>query len=119
LLGIRGAAGALAALAALFIFREGHKDGCASEVTHNERRPIMRSRKPLLLESMLLAATPILSACAKTMGLGAIEPIQGADTFCTVAKPIIWSSRDTDETIREVKKHNAVYVRLCRPPGPG
>lgn len=32
-LGIRGAAGALAGLAALFIFREGRKDGRASEVT--------------------------------------------------------------------------------------
>ena len=74
----------------------------------------MQSGKPLLLASMLLAATPILSACETMTGSGAIEPIQGADTFCSVAKPIMWSSRDTDETIREVKEHNAVYMRLCQ-----
>lgn len=79
----------------------------------------MPSRKPLLLALMLLAAMPILSACAKMTGSGGIEPVQGADTFCGVAKPIMWSSQDTDETIREVKEHNAVYVRLCRPPLPG
>jgi hypothetical protein len=54
---------------------------------------------------MLFSATPILSAC---------ETIQSADSFCAVAKPIMWSSRDTDETIREVKEHNAVWARLCR-----
>lgn len=67
-----------------------------------------------MLASMLLVATPILSACAKTTGCGAIEPIQGADTFSVVALPITWSSRDTDETIREVKEHNAVWTRLCQ-----
>ena len=36
-LGIRGAAGALAALAALFVFREGRKDGRASEATINRK----------------------------------------------------------------------------------
>ncbi|QBX37208.1 hypothetical protein E4M01_05150 [Brevundimonas sp. MF30-B] len=63
---------------------------------------------------MLLAATPILSACATMTGSGAIEPIQGAATYCAVARPITWSSRDTDETIREVKEHNAVWSRLCK-----
>ncbi|QBX38880.1 hypothetical protein E4M02_02665 [Brevundimonas sp. S30B] len=37
LLGIRGAAGALAGLAALFIFREGRKDGRASAVTSKRK----------------------------------------------------------------------------------
>ena len=34
-------------------------------------------------------------------------------SFCAVAKPIAWSDRDTDETIVEVKEHNAVGAALC------
>jgi len=51
------------------------------------------------------------------MDSGATEapsPIAGAATFCQIAQPITWSSSDTDETIRAVKAHNAVYLRLCR-----
>jgi hypothetical protein len=32
---------------------------------------------------------------------------------CAVAKPIAWSARDTDETILQVKQHNAVGAALC------
>lgn len=58
--------------------------------------------------------TLILSACATTTGSDAIEPIRGAETFCSVAQPIMWSVNDTDETLRQVKAHNAVWVRLCQ-----
>ena len=34
-------------------------------------------------------------------------------SFCQVAKPIAWSSRDTDATIEQVKEHNAVGATLC------
>jgi hypothetical protein len=30
-----------------------------------------------------------------------------------IAKPIYWSAKDTDETIRQVKAHNAVYKAEC------
>jgi len=30
-----------------------------------------------------------------------------------VADPIGWSVEDTDETIAQVKSHNAVWVELC------
>lgn len=53
----------------------------------------------------------ILNGCATTTGSAAIEP--GADTFCRISRPISWSQSDTDQTIREVKAHNAVGVRLC------
>lgn len=75
--------------------------------------PIKPFAKPMLPASMLLCAMLTLNACGTTTGSDVIEPTVGADTFCRVAKPITWSSRDTDETIREVKEHNAVYVRLC------
>ncbi len=57
-----------------------------------------------------------LSACASLTGSGATEPPKpepGADTFCRIAKPITWSSRDTDQTIREVKAHNSTGIALC------
>lgn len=70
--------------------------------------------KPTLRASMLLFAMLILSACGHLMASGATEPVRGAETFCAIAQPITWSSRDTDETIREVKSHNATGVALCR-----
>lgn len=36
-----------------------------------------------------------------------------ASTFCAVAKPIYWSSKDTDDTIAQAKEHNAVGKALC------
>lgn len=54
-----------------------------------------------------------LTSCAARTDSVATEPITGAENFCRIAKPITWSSRDTDETIREVKAHNAAGVALC------
>jgi hypothetical protein len=34
-------------------------------------------------------------------------------SFCQVAKPMVWSLRDTDSTIEQVKEHNAVGAALC------
>lgn len=45
--------------------------------------------------------------------------MRGAETFCAIAQPITWSTRDTDQTIREVKSHNATGVALCRWKGEG
>lgn len=76
--------------------------------------------KPTLRASMLLFAMLTLSGCARLTGSGVIEPpVAGAHTFCSIAKPITWSSRDTDETIRGVKEHNAVGTRLCHWEGAG
>jgi hypothetical protein len=36
-----------------------------------------------------------------------------ADSFCLIAQPISWSTKDTDSTIEGVKEHNAVGKRLC------
>lgn len=68
-----------------------------------------RIRRVLALGSVMLT----LSACATLMGSGATDPEPGADTYCRIAKPITWSAQDTDQTIREVKAHNAAGVALC------
>lgn len=33
--------------------------------------------------------------------------------FCDAAQPIYWSRRDTSETAKAVKEHNAVGAELC------
>ncbi len=48
-----------------------------------------------------------LTACAPTTVGG------GSGVFCRVARPISWSVADSDQTIREVKAHNAVGRTLC------
>jgi hypothetical protein len=50
----------------------------------------------------------ILTSCATTTGSDA-----PTESFCALAKPIHWSAKDTDETIIEVKEHNAVWKKYC------
>jgi hypothetical protein len=40
-------------------------------------------------------------------------PIESDASFCVVAKPIAWSAHDSDETILQVKEHNAAGSALC------
>jgi len=61
---------------------------------------------------VIASLLPLIS-CAQTMGSsGPIEP-RVVDSFCSVAKPILWSKADTDKTLLAVKEHNAVGKRLC------
>jgi hypothetical protein len=32
---------------------------------------------------------------------------------CSAFEPIRWSSKDTDDTIRQAKEHNAVWASIC------
>jgi hypothetical protein len=50
----------------------------------------------------------MLPACTTTMDLG------GTKTACLSFEPITWSQKDTDETVRQVKAHNAVWKALCK-----
>lgn len=49
----------------------------------------------------------MLAGCATTTASG------GRDVFCGAAAPIRWSAADSDETLRQVKAHNAVGRALC------
>jgi hypothetical protein len=57
----------------------------------------------------MLCAT--LAGCARTTVSDA--PIETGAGFCAVAQPILWSPRDTDFTIEQVKEHNKVGAVLC------
>lgn len=41
------------------------------------------------------------------------------DTSCSAFTPITWSTRDTPDTILEVRQHNAAWVALCKAPHHG
>lgn len=76
----------------------------------------MTSNKHRLFATICVAGlTLILTACATMTDLGGARdapPPQRA-AFCDVAKPIGWAVLDTNQTIAEVKAHNAVGKRLC------
>ena len=57
----------------------------------------------------MLSAT--LQSCATTTASSG--PTEAHAGFCDVAKPILWSARDSDETIEQVKEHNAIGAALC------
>jgi hypothetical protein len=61
----------------------------------------------LMLASVMFA----LTSCASLTDF--VETDVSETTYCRIARPISWSSQDTDQTIREVKEHNAVGVELC------
>ena len=53
-----------------------------------------------------LASALLVASCSRTMGT--------AETSCLVWKPISWSSKDTPQTITEVKANNARQAAWCR-----
>jgi hypothetical protein len=77
------------------------------------RRSLVKWLSLILSGIVLLVSLSILLGCETMMGSGATEPV-AVDSFCAVAKPISWVVEDTDETIRQVKAHNAVWKKLCQ-----
>lgn len=66
---------------------------------------------PARLSALLLSVS--LTACATTTGSsGPTEP-PPKPTACAVFKPIYWSGKDSDETLKQVREHNAAWKALC------
>jgi hypothetical protein len=61
---------------------------------------------PVMLSMFLLAG------CASTTSLS-VTTDNGADAACSVWRPVSWSQKDTDQTIREVKINNARRDGFC------
>lgn len=73
------------------------------------------------LVRMLLGLTLIfpLGACALLMStFDAIPRHDAALVACKSFRAITWDPKDTDQTIVQVKQHNAAYDALCDPPKP-
>ena len=58
---------------------------------------------PLKLIALVLTTT-CLQGCMS---------VSGASSFCAVAQPITWGIGDTPETILQIDRHNAAWIRLC------
>jgi hypothetical protein len=63
---------------------------------------------PALKRLTLLAALPLLQACATT------TPISVTDTSCRGFVPILYSRKDTPGTISQAREHNAAWDALCK-----
>ena len=82
---------------------------CENGVSHGVARlPKRRSAFQIarLIPCILIA---LLTQACQTTGSGA----RNDAPFCSAAKPIYWSAKDTAATIGQVKEHNAVGKALC------
>lgn len=70
---------------------------------------MMRVRRLTTLVLLSAGLTLTAASCAGTTTIDAIE----RRVVCAIFQPISWSVRDTDETIRGVKEHNAAHKRIC------
>lgn len=64
--------------------------------------------------AILFAAT--LASCASLTSLRDVKPAASVDpnrVACGSFSPITWSPADTDESIAQIKEHNAAWKRLC------
>jgi hypothetical protein len=57
---------------------------------------------------LLIVLSAILAGCVTT------TTTNGSD-LCLIDHPITWSKSDTDQTLREIKVHNARYRAVCSP----
>lgn len=65
----------------------------------------------LVLWLLILAlVVPLLGGCQTTASAATSTPAPGA---CLIFKPIYWSSKDTLETQKQARAHNAAGVSLC------
>ncbi len=57
---------------------------------------------------LLLMPLTILPGCATTMA-----SVETDAVACSAFEPIRWSKKDTADTIRQVKEHNAAWSTIC------
>ena len=71
---------------------------------------------PLLKKAARLAKCLLLSLSFMLTGCATMTSLKGQTDqapFCSVAEPIYWSGKDSAQTIKQVKAHNAVGKTLC------
>jgi hypothetical protein len=71
-------------------------------------RSILFARRAMRA-ALLLMPLLILAGCATTTASVGTDAVA-----CSAFEPIRWSRKDTDETIRHVKVHNAAWTAICR-----
>lgn len=67
---------------------------------------------PIVLRT-LLGASLLTIFLATMLGCQTTTPTAATDTFCDIARPISYSSRDTPETRAEILSHLASGCAVC------
>lgn len=57
----------------------------------------------------LVGLSLIVAGCSQTTASSGVTRLT-----CTSFPPITWSDKDTPETVRQVKQHNAGWKAVCR-----
>ena len=65
---------------------------------------LRKSRLPIVL-----ATLSILAACQSTTSTGGISKA----AVCSIFPPITYSSRDTAETVTQIRRNNAAFDAYC------
>lgn len=63
----------------------------------------------------MMTALILASAVTSCATLGDLPAGVGGATFCSIAKPISWSPKDTRLTKEQVDTHNRKWKALCSP----
>lgn len=75
----------------------------------------MKLSAPALASILILSS--ILNGCAILTRLN--EPpkptYNPVPVMCDIFVPIKWNKADTDETLKQIKAHNGVWLQLCGP----
>jgi len=71
----------------------------------------VKNRSLMMLAVMLIGLTT--TSCAWMTGSVETSAPPPVARFCETYEPILWSTQDTDETIRQVKRENAKWKAIC------
>lgn len=72
--------------------------------------PSISFARRVMCAALLPMPLLILAGCATTTASVGTDAIA-----CSAFEPIRWSNKDTDDTIRQVKEHNAAWAEICHP----
>lgn len=67
------------------------------------------------LASMLILSSTLSGCALLTSSSGPKPTYNPVPAMCEIFVPIKWSKADTDETLKQIKAHNGVWLQLCGP----
>ncbi len=79
----------------------------------SENGSTTRSRMRGLRVLPLALLLPIISGCATMTASAVPDRADPRRLACGAFAPILWSADDTDQTIIQIKEHNAVGKQIC------
>jgi hypothetical protein len=69
---------------------------------------LISSARLAMRAALQLTPLLILPGCVTTTGSSGTDAVA-----CSAFEPIRWSKKDSDDSIRQVKEHNAAWKAIC------